>query len=109
MDASTFQNTKCEVSRDRCGTLGLAGSDPLGEHLAGLLCDPNEGGPSAELLQLGGTNVGAGGPEATEHVPDGVLHVPSVGHLHRPALRGPDRGHSQSLPVSQVLIVLKVT
>lgn len=79
---------------------GLEYWDPLGEHLAGLLCDPDEGGSPAELLQLGGTDVGAGGAEASEHVPDGVLHVPSVGDLHRPALRGPEKRHSQSGAVS---------
>lgn len=100
--ASIFQNTKCEVSWDRSGIPGRAGSDPLGEHLAGLLCDPDEGGSPAELLQLGCTNIGAGGAEASEHVPDGVLHVPSVGHLHRPALRGPEGRHSQSVPGSKV-------
>lgn len=69
---------------------GLVGSCPLGEHLAGLLRDPDEGGSPAQLLQLGGAHVGAGGAEASQHVADGVLHVPSVGHLHRPALRGPE-------------------
>lgn len=62
----------------------------LGEHLAGLLRDADEGGSPAQLLELGGAHVGAGGAEASQHVADGVLHVSSVGNLHRPPLGRPE-------------------
>lgn len=75
------------LSSDR--SVGLVA--PLGEHLAGLLCDANEGGSPAQLLELGGAHVGAGGAEAPQHVPDGVLHVSPVGNLHRPPLGRPER------------------
>lgn len=61
----------------------------LSEHLAGLLCDPDEGGSPAQLFQLGGAHVGAGGAEPPQHIPDGVLHISSVGNFHCPPLRRP--------------------
>lgn len=64
---------------------------PLGEHLAGLLRDADEGGSPAQLLELGGAHVGTGGAEAPQHVPDGVLHVSPVGNLHRPPFGRPER------------------
>lgn len=60
------------------------------EHLARLLCDANEGGSPAQLFELSGAHVGAGGAEAPQHVTDGVLHVSSIGNLHRPSLRRPE-------------------
>lgn len=67
----------------------------LGEHLAGLLRDADEGGPPAQLFELGGAHVCAGGAEAAQHVTDGVLHVASVGHLHGPPLRRPEKEDEQ--------------
>lgn len=62
----------------------------LSEHVAGLLCDADEGGPPAQLFELGGAHVGAGGAEAAQHVADGVLHVPPIGDLHCPTLGRPE-------------------
>lgn len=59
----------------------------LSEHLAGLLCDADEGGSPAQLFELGSAHVGAGGAEAPQHVSDGVLHISSIGNLHCPPLR----------------------
>ena len=60
------------------------------EHLAGLLRDTDEGGSPAQLFELGGAHVGAGGAEAPQHIADGVLHISSVGNLHGPPLRRPE-------------------
>jgi len=62
----------------------------VSEHLAGLLCDTNEGGPPAQLFELRGAHVCAGGAEASQHVTDGVLHISSIGNLHGPTLRRPE-------------------
>ena len=51
--------------------------------------EPDEGGPLAHLLELASANVGAGGPDAAEHVQHGGRHVPSVRHLHGLALACP--------------------
>lgn len=61
----------------------------LSEHVTGLLRDTDESGSPAQLFELGGTNVGAGGAKAPQHVTDGVLHISSVGNLHCPPLRCP--------------------
>ena len=50
---------------------------------------PDEGCPLAHLLELASANVGAGGPDAAEHVQHGGRHVPSVRHLHGLALACP--------------------
>lgn len=62
------------------------------EHLVGLLCDADEGGPPAQLLELGGAHVCAGGAEASQHLADGVLHISSVRNLHGLSLRRPESG-----------------
>lgn len=61
----------------------------LSEHVARLLCDTDKGGSPAQLFELGGAHVGAGGAESTQHVPDGVFHISSVGNLDRPPLGRP--------------------
>lgn len=67
---------------------------PFPEHLTvvavngvELLGDPDEGGPAAQLLQFPRPDVGAGGPDAAQHVPYRDLHRPFVGDLHRLPLR----------------------
>ena len=50
---------------------------------------PDKGCPLAHLLELASANVGAGGPDAAEHVQHGGRHVPSVRHLHGLALACP--------------------
>lgn len=47
-----------------------------------LLGDPDEGGPAAQLLQLAGPDVGAGGSHPAQDVP--------YCHLHRPFVRNFD-------------------
>ncbi|CAG5929139.1 unnamed protein product [Menidia menidia] len=53
-----------------------------------LLGDPDESGPAAQLLQLAGAHVGAGGADPPQDVPDGLgaaSHlVQSQGHLKGP-------------------------
>lgn len=70
------------------------------EHLAGLLCDTNEGGSPAQLFELGGAHIGAGGAKAPQHISDSVLHISSIGNLHCPPLRRPgsraERGESKN-------------
>ena len=51
--------------------------------------EPDKGCPLAHLLELASANVGAGGPDAAEHVQHGGRHVPSVRHLHGLALACP--------------------
>lgn len=72
----------------------------LGEHLAGLLCDSDEGGPATELLQFGCAYVSAGGAHTTQDISDGVLHIALIGHLHRPALRCP--AHTVRMPSDKI-------
>ena len=50
---------------------------------------PDKGCPLAHLLELASANVGAGGPDAAEHVQHGGRHVPAVRHLHGLALACP--------------------
>lgn len=59
----------------------------LSEHVTGLLCDPDEGGPSAELFELSGAHIGACGPKTSENIMDSVVHISSVRDLHRPPFR----------------------
>lgn len=61
----------------------------LSEHLAGLLCDTDESGSLAQLFKLGCTHISAGGAQPPQHVPNGVLHISSVGNLHRLPLWSP--------------------
>jgi len=58
----------------------------LGEHLAGLLCDSDEGCPAAQFFEFGSSYICACGPQTTHDVPDGVFDVTFVGHLDCPAL-----------------------
>lgn len=62
----------------------------LGEHVARLLCDSDEGRPAAQFFEFGSSYICAGGAQAAQDVPDGVFHVTFVGHLDRPALRCPE-------------------
>ena len=61
------------------------------KNLVELLTDSDEGCPLGHLLELAGPGVGAGGPDAAQHVQDRGVHVASVGHLHRLALAGPEQ------------------
>lgn len=69
----------------------------LGEHVAGLLRDPDEGGSAAQFLEFGCAHVGAGGAEPPQDVPDGVFYVSSVRNLHRPPFRRPEGQRKTSL------------
>lgn len=68
----------------------------LGEHLAQLLCNPDERGPAAELFEFGCSYICARGAQATQDVSDGVLHVTFIRHLHCPAFRCPTETKSGS-------------
>lgn len=52
-----------------------------------LLGDPDEGRPAAQLLQLSGSDVGAGGAHASQDVSYRLIHRPFVGNFHRLPLR----------------------
>ena len=55
----------------------------------GYISSPDEGGPLGHLLDLSCADVGAGRPEAAEHVEHGIVHVAAVVNLHRLALARP--------------------
>lgn len=46
-----------------------------------LLCDPDEGGPTAQLLQFSRPYVGAGGADPTQDVPYCYFHRALVGNF----------------------------
>ena len=51
---------------------------------------PDEGGPLAHLLELAGTDVGAGRADASKHIEHGDGDVPPVGNLHALTLTRPE-------------------
>lgn len=61
----------------------------LSEHLAGLLCNADEGGSPAQLLEFGCSHIGARGAESPQDITDGIFYIPSVRNLHCPTLRCP--------------------
>lgn len=78
----------------------------LGEHLTRLLCDTDEGGSLAQLFEFGGAHVGAGGSDAPQHIADGVLHISSVGNLHRLPLGSPEsRGENNGLDLYRPIYI----
>lgn len=54
-----------------------------------LLGDPDEGGPAAQLLQLGCSHIGAGGSNPTQYISYGDVNGAFVGDLYRLPLRRP--------------------
>lgn len=67
-----------DLKQDRAGRSAVVAEDGVE-----LLGDPDEGGPAAQLLQLGCPDIGAGGADPAQDV--------SYCHVHRTFVRNFDR------------------
>ncbi|MEE6504629.1 hypothetical protein FKM82_005276 [Ascaphus truei] len=68
----------------------LSGAAAAAEYRVELLSHPNESRSAAQLLQFGGSHVGASGADPPQDVSDGMFHVPSERDFHSLSLRGPE-------------------
>lgn len=69
--------------------LYLAHLTVISEHSVELLCDSDEGGPAAQLLQFSSSDIGARRADTTQDVSYRILYWPFIEDLNRLAFRCP--------------------